>query len=416
VSPSLRRSAALLLFVAVLGAPASLALARDDGPSDFSAAEVEDHWFTAWAGPAQDTSTAATPRVFDADTTIREPVWVTLGGRRVRVKFSNAMGTLPVTIGAASVAIRSADSSVDPSTIRQLTFGGKPSVDVPSQGLVLSDAVELDVPALTDVSVSIYLPHGSPPATQYPGSKKTTYVATGDATLDPVFPTASTLANGYFVAAVEVRSRSAGGVVAALGDSIVAGGGSTGENTKWSDRLAARLDALPDHQAKSVLGLGIGGNRMLSGAITNPAALARFDRDVLGMAGLTHVIMADGINDLGATAADPTKPPFADDVANGLRQIVARAHARGVKVIGTTMGPAWGFRGYEAVESKRLAYNAWMRSEGVKLVDGLVDFDAVLRDPADPSHMNPLYLTDGIHPNNLGHQAMADAVNLLLLK
>jgi lysophospholipase L1-like esterase len=126
--------------------------------------------------------------------------------------------------------------------------------------------------------------------------------------------------------------------------------------------------------------------------------------------------MADGINDLGATAANPASPPFADDVANGLRQIVARAHARGVKVIGTTMGPAWGFRGYEAIESKRLAYNAWMRSEGVELVDGLVDFDAVLRDPANPSHMNPLYLTDGIHPNNLGHQAMADAVNLLLLK
>jgi lysophospholipase L1-like esterase len=416
VSSSLRRSAAFLLLVAFLGVPASPARAGYDGPGDFSAAEVRDHWFAAWAGPAQDTSTSATPRVFAPDTTIREPVWLTLGGSRLRVKLSNAMGTAPVTIGTASVAIRSTDSSVDPSTIRQLTFGGKPSVDLPPQGLVLSDPVELDVPSLTDVSVSIYLPNGSPPATQYPGSRKTTYVATGDATFDAVFPTASTLANGYFVAAVEAWSRRASGVVAAVGDSIVAGGGSTGENTKWSDRLAVRLDALPGHHAKSVLGLGIGGNRMLSGAITNPAALARFDRDALGMAGLTHVIMADGINDLGATAADPTQPPFAEDVANGLRQIVARAHARGVKVIGTTMGPAWGFRGYEAVEAKRLAYNAWMRSEGVKLVDGLVDFDAVLRDPSDPSHMNPLYNTDGIHPNNLGHQAMADAVNLLLLK
>jgi lysophospholipase L1-like esterase len=236
-------------------------------------------------------------------------------------------------------------------------------------------------------------------------------VATGDATLDTDFPTASTLTNGYFLAAVEVRSLRASGVVAAVGDSIVAGGGSTGENTKWSDRLAVRLDALHGHQEKPVLGLGIGGNRILSGAITNLAALARFDRDVLGMAGLTHIIMADGINDLGGTATDPTQPPFAEDVENGLRQIVARAHARGVKVIGTTMGPAWGFRGYKAMEAKRLAYNAWMRSEGRKLVDGLVDFDAVLRDPADPSHMNPLYYTDGIHPNNLGHQAMADAVN-----
>jgi lysophospholipase L1-like esterase len=416
VNWSLHRIARLLLVVAVLAAPPPLVLADYHGPSDHSAAEVQDHWFAAWAGPAQDTSTSATPRVFDPETTIREPVWVTLGGSYVRVKFSNAMGVAPLSIGAASVAIRSVDASVDPTTVRQLTFGGKPSVDVPPQGLVLSDPVLLDVPALTDVAVSIYLPTGSPPATQYPGSKKTTYVATGDATLDTDFPSASTLTNGYFLAAVEVRSLRASGVVAAVGDSIVAGGGSTGENTKWSDRLAVRLDALHGHQEKSVLGLGIGGNRMLLGAITNPAALARFDRDVLGMAGLTHIIMADGINDLGSTAADPTLPPFAEDVENGLRQIVARAHARGVKVIGTTMGPAWGFRGYEAVEAKRSAYNAWMRSEGRKLVDGLVDFDAVLRDPADPSHMNPLYYTDGIHPNNLGHQAMADAVNLLLLK
>src|SRR5574342_329507 len=234
VSSSLRRSAAFLLVVAFLGAPASLARAGYDGPGDFSAAEVQDHWFAAWAGPAQDTSTSATPRVFAPDTTIREPGWLTLGGSRLRVKLSNAMGAAPVTSGTASVAI--------------------------------------------------HLPNGAPPATQSPGSRKTPYVAAGDATFDAVFPTASTLANGYFVAAVEAWSRRASGVVAAVGDSIVAGGGSTGENNKWSDRLAVRLDALPGHQAKSVLGLGIGGNRMLSGAITNPAALARFDRDVLGMA------------------------------------------------------------------------------------------------------------------------------------
>jgi lysophospholipase L1-like esterase len=166
-----------------------------------------------------------------------------------------------------------------------------------------------------------------------------------------------------------------------------------------------------------VLGLGIGGNRLLSGATTNPSALARFDRDVLGMAGITHVIMADGINDLGSVAlTNPSLPPNPEDIAYGMSQIVERAHARGVKVIATTMGPAWGFRGYENIESKRLAYNKWIREEGVKLVDGLVDFDLVLRDPANPSHMNALYLTDGIHPNNLGHQAMADAVELLLLK
>ena len=200
-----------------------------------------------------------------------------------------------------------------------------------------------------------------------------------------------------------------------MGDSIVAGGGSDAENLKWSYRLAARINTPPNHLEMGVLGLGINGNRVLSGATSNPAALARFDRDVLGMAGLTYIIMADGVNDLGSTATAPSSPPNPEDVEYGLRQLVERAHARGVKVIGTTMGPAWGFRGYENIDFKRLAYNAWMRTEGVKIVDGLIDFDKLLNDPNNPSHMLPQYLTDGIHPNDAGHQAMADFIHLRLL-
>jgi len=404
----LRTLGLLAAIVALTAGSSSFAAA------DVAAADARSNWVTTWAGPVQSASGATA-----AGTTVRQIVWVTVGGDHVRVKFSNAMGSAPVTIGAASIALKTSGSSVDASTLRPLTFGGKASVDLPIQGTVLSDAADLAVPALTDVSISIYLPNGSTNITQYPGSKKVTYVfGPGDATKQADFPAGATQATvGYFVSSVEVQSGKARGSVAAVGDSIVAGGGSTGENTKWSDRLAARLMALPAPLQAGVLGLGIGGNRLLSGATTNPAALARFDRDVLGMAGITHVIMADGINDLGSVAlTDPNLPPNPDDIAFGMRQIVERAHARGVKVIATTMGPAWGFRGYENIEAKRLAYNKWMREEGVKLVDGLVDFDAVLRDPTNPSHMNPLYLTDGIHPNNLGHQAMADAVNLLLLK
>ncbi|MBZ5628426.1 MAG: hypothetical protein LAO06_06115 [Acidobacteriia bacterium] len=228
-------------------------------------------------------------------------------------------------------------------------------------------------------------------------------------------PFSSTAANGYFVSALEVHNRHGRGVIAAVGDSIVAGGGSDAENLKWSDRLAARINTPPNHLEMGVLGLGINGNRVLSGATSNPAALARFDRDVLGMAGLTYIIMADGVNDLGSTATAPSSPPNPEDVEYGLRQLVERAHARGVKVIGTTMGPAWGFRGYENIDFKRLAYNAWMRTEGVKIVDGLIDFDKLLNDPNNPSHMLPQYLTDGIHPNDAGHQAMADFIHLRLL-
>ncbi len=295
---------------------------------------------------------------------------------------------------------------------------------VPIQGFVVSDPVELRVPALTDVSVSIYLPQAQVQTTQYPGSRKVTYIAAGagDQTQALVLPFTATAANGYFMSAVEVKSRRAGGVIAVIGDSIVAGTGSSAENLKWTDRLAARIHTARHQPPMSVLGLGFGGNRVLSGATTNPSALSRFDRDVLGMAGLTHVILADGINDLGANGLPntPELPPHADDVAYGLRQLVERAHARGIKVIGTTMGPTGTFRSYNVIEFKRIEFNAWVRSEGVKVLDGLVDFDKILRGQVDPSNMLPLYSGngtgngDGIHPNDAGHQAMADGINLRL--
>ena len=386
-----------VLFVAALGARAA-----------------SDGWMTSWAGPAQDPG--ATASTFPADTTVRNIVFNAFAGNAMRVKFSNAFGTQPLVIGAASIGYAVDGASNRANMPTAITFGGKPSVSVPQGGVVLSDDIPLKVPPEMDLAISIYLPSGSGESVMYPGAQHTTFIGSGDQTLASAMNVSSTSANGFFLSSLEVRPFNPAGVIAALGDSIVAGGGSTGEETKWTDRLTIRLQSTPTMNAMSVLGLGIGGNRLLSGATTNPSALARFDTDVLGMAGLTHVILADGINDLGASAANPSAPPFPQDVEYGLRQLVERAHARGVKVIGTTMGPAWGFRGYEAIDSKRLAYNAWMRTVGVTIVDGLIDFDAVLNDPSNPSHMLPQYLTDGIHPNNAGHQAMADAVDLSLFR
>lgn len=378
------------------------------------ASQEQNHWFAAWAGPQQDPG--ATANTFAAGTTVRETVWLTLGGDQVRVKFSNAFGAQPLLIGAASVALKSTDASVAAGTLRPLTFGGQSVVTVPIQGFVLSDPVHLNVPALTDVSISIFLPNGSDRNAQYPGSRKIAYIAAaaGDQTEALTLAFTSTATNGYFVSSVEVHNSRGRGVIACIGDSIVAGGGSDAENLKWTDRLGARINSKPYRLNIGVLGLGIGGNRVLSGATSNPAALARFDRDVLAMAGLTHVILADGVNDLGSTALTPDLPPNAEDVEYGVAQLVQRAHARGIKVIGTTMGPAWGFRNYEFVDAKRLAYNTWMRTVGVKMLDGLIDFDKLLEDPANPSHMLAQYLTDGIHPNNAGHQAMANFIDLRL--
>jgi lysophospholipase L1-like esterase len=388
------------------------------GAAVTSALAASDQWLAAWACPAQDPGVAGV--VYAPGTTVRDTVWATLGGSEVRVNFSNAFGAQPLVIGAASIGIKSADAAVLPASLRQLTFGGNPGITVPQGGLVVSDPVDLDVPDLTDVSISVFLPNGAGTSVKCPASLKTTYVFVGgDATLAPVIvPTSMDTASSYFLSSVEVQSAKGAGVIAAVGDSITQGVGATVQNGKWSDRLAARLQALSSPHHMGVLGLGIAGNRVLSGASTNPSALARFDRDVLGMAGLTHIILYDGINDLGSTAltSNPNDPPLAEDVEYGLRQLVERAHARGVRVIGTTMGPDFGFRGYENVEAKRLAFNAWIRTEGAKILDGLIDFDAVLRDPNNPSHMRPEFLTDGIHPNNAGHQAMADAIDLTLFR
>jgi lysophospholipase L1-like esterase len=368
-------------------------------------------WFTTWAAAGRDPG--ATGSTFPAGTTIREPVFATISGDSVRVKFSNAYGTATLTVGPVSIGIRSSGSSVIPGTLMQLTFGGKTTFDIPPHGLALSDPVSLTVPAMSDVVVSIYLPNGSGESVSYPGANKTTYVGNGDQTAGNDFVQSSTSGNGFFLGAVEVHSTIGAGVIAAVGDSITQGVGSTGENNRWSDRLAVRIETA-NAPPLGVLGLGIAGNQLLAGALTNPAALARFDRDVLGMAGLTHVIMADGINDFGSTVNNTSLPPNPEDVEYGLRQLVSRAHARGVKVIGTTMGPAFGFRSYENIDFKRIAYNNWVRTTGMTILDGLIDFDLVLNDPANPSHMLPQYLTDGIHPNNAGTQAMADAVDLSL--
>ncbi len=366
-------------------------------------------WFTTWAAASRDPGT--TGSTFTAGTTIREPVFATISGDAVRVKFSNAYGTSTLTVGPVSIGIRFSGSSVIPGTLIPLTFGGKATFDIPPHGLALSDPVSLTVPAMTDIVVSVYLPNGSGEAVSFPGANKTTYIGTGDQTLSDTFVQTSTSTNGFFLGSIEVHSTTGVGVIAAVGDSITQGVGSTGENNRWSDRLAVRVETAAAPPL-GVLGLGIAGNQLLGGALTNPAALARFDRDVLGMAGLTHVIMADGINDFGSTVSNPSLPPNPEDVEYGLRQLVSRAHARGVKVIGTTMGPAFGFRSYENIDSKRLAYNQWLKTVGVTILDGVIDFDAVLNDPNNPSHMLPQYLTDGIHPNNAGHQAMADAIDL----
>ena len=347
--------------------------------------------------------------------TVRQIVHVSVGGSQVRVAFSNVYGTAPLSIGAAHVALRSTGASIVPASGRPLLFNGSASTTVPAGATLLSDAASLTVPDFADLAVDLFLPGdtgtGSSPLTVHNTALQTNYVSQpGNHAGKAEFPVASTSAVWYFLGRVDVApGRPALGVVT-FGDSITDGTASTPDtNNRWPDHLAKRLKARGIRAG--VMNLGIAGNRLLTDGIgTN--ALARFDRDVLAQSGATHVVVLEGINDLGLGAPNP--PPVADLIA-AHRQIVERAHVRGLRVIGSTMLPFEGttFANYWSAENdaKRRAFNEWIRTSGT--YDGVIDFDAAIKDPAEPSKVNARFRAmDNLHLNDVGYAAMAEAVNL----
>jgi lysophospholipase L1-like esterase len=349
--------------------------------------------------------------------TLRQIVHTSLGGDRVRVVLSNAFGTSSLAVGAAHVALREKDAAIVAKSDRVLSFGGSPSVNLPPGSAVVSDPVSFTVPPSADLSIDMYLPGdtaASPsPLTTHAGALQTSYVsATGDQTGAADMPGAATIAAWFFLARVEVAASDQTGAVVTFGDSITDGTRSTpNTNNRWPDHLARRL-----HEKKinmGVLNLGIAGNRVL-GDGAGVSALARFDRDVLAQAGVTHVIVLESINDIGIARDNPC--PTVRDLVAGQAQLIERAHARGIKIFGGTLLPFEGAAYYTAEgEAKRKEYNEWVRTN--KNYDGVVDFDAATRDPGAPTKLLPQYNSgDNLHLNDAGYQVMANAVDLALFK
>jgi lysophospholipase L1-like esterase len=375
------------------------------------------HWVGSWgASPALPNG----PEINNQ--TIRQVVRLSLGGAAVRVRLSNELGTGPLVIGAAHLARPGGEpGSIDPASDRVLTFGGRPSVTVPPGAPVLSDPVALDVHALDSLAVSLYVPRDTGPAATHPLARATTYLANGDASGAATLPDASASTARFFLSGVEVDAPGAGAVVT-LGDSITDGYGSTADaNRRWPDVLAERLVAA--HAALGVVDAGISGNRVLHDmpeAQFGPAALARFDRDVLAVPGATSVILMESINDIGhpTSAGLPEQAVSAEDITSAMRQIADRAHEHGLKIYGATLTPYADtvFAGYfsPAGEAKRQAVNAFVRDS--RTFDGVIDFDAVVRDPAHPDHILAAYdFGDHLHPNDAGYKKMGEAVDLALI-
>jgi lysophospholipase L1-like esterase len=422
-----------MLAAAGLSLPQLPALAQS-GP--WSAEQWVGTWGTAPAGPPL----AADTQSF-SNQTLRLIVHTTIGGSRVRIRISNELGTTPLRIGEAHIALRQGGANIVAGSDRPLTFSGGRSIVVPPGAPVLSDPVDLDVPALSDLAVSLHLPETVQATTIHASAFQTNYVSlpgnfTGAATL----PTERTITSWPFLTEVDVNAPGSAAIVA-LGNSITDGSNTTIDtNHRWPDLLALRLQTTRDlvkapsgvasllapNARLSVINRGIGGNRLLRDPGEQPlfgrAALARFDRDVLATAGVRYMIVLIGINDIGhpGTGTIPVSEAVtAQDLIAGYRQLIARAHAKGIAVYGATLTPFEGtvFPGYYTPEKEqvRQAVNNWIRSGDE--FDGVIDFERAVRDPAHPTRMLPAYDSgDHLHPNDLGMQAMANAIPLTLFR
>lgn len=353
----------------------------------------------------------ATPADFD-NVTVRQIVRIAHSAKRIRIRLSNEFGAEPLRVGAVHVALAAADGGTVSGTDHVIEFSGRDSSTIPAGAPLLSDPVDWRLPALSKLAVSIYVPSD----TQPPAHRIWEYVSSpGNFGAAAVMPGAQLEHSGAVVSEVEVLSPTAGRAIVTFGDSITEGFGSTvNEFRGWPDRLAERLSHDRRTRSWSVVNAGVNSNRLLH---NNPGvgALARFDRDVLSVPGAAMVILSEGINDIGYSHTVPAEAVGAEDIIGAYRQLIARAHAHGLAIVGCTLTPFTGSHYYVPEgEQIRQTVNRWIRTAGE--FDAVIDFDAVLRDPANSTEVNPvLQRGDHLHPNDAGYAALGDAIDLGVL-
>ncbi|MDH6626710.1 lysophospholipase L1-like esterase [Streptomyces sp. LBL] len=428
---------AIVALIVVLSAALYIGVASDDGggessgntfsgpraPHNSAAPASTGVWVGSWsASPVGGEPGTETDGL--AGRSLRNVVHTTVGGTSARITLSNLYGQSPLTITHASIAVAAGTHTAEAimETMRRLTFGGNTAVVIPAGRQVLSDTVALRIPADRDVLVTTYSPAPSGSVTYHPRARQISYAAQGDRTEDAT-GTAYTERTEYwrYLTALDVLSDEAEGTVVAFGDSLTDGLRSTeNANRRWPDLLSDRLHTAirsgADVPRYSVVNQGIGGNQVLADGLGRPAenqaGVSRFARDVLGRTNVKVVVVDLGINDILRNRR-LTGP---DQVLAGLRTLVGQAHARGIKVIGATLMPFDGHRGYSAArENIRRGINAGIRAG--RVYDAVVDFDQAVRDPYDPRRLRADYDSgDHLHPSDKGYERMAQAFDLDLLK
>jgi lysophospholipase L1-like esterase len=385
-----------------------------------------EHWVGAWARgmhvPSPAIEDAGLPnQIFEVGgRTLRQIVRLSTGGEQVRIRLANTFGDQPVIVGAASLALRDHGEVIDSAAAQTLTFSGLPEMTIPANAIVLSDPIDLPVPNITELVISLYFPEATPGSTVHGFAYQTNYISSaGDFTMEASLPVETAMQTWVFLTGVDVAVTTPRGAIVCLGDSLTDGENSTPDtNHRWSDILADRL-AASQEAMPGVLNLGIGGNRVLHNApaqlpFAGQSSLARFDRDVLAQPGLSHLIVWQGVNDIGLPVftGDSAETVTADQLIAGLRQLAERAHEHGIVAYVSPVPPFGGSVIYtEEGEAVRTAVNDWIRSG--EAFDGVIDFEAVLRDPQDPTrHRADFDGGDNLHLNDTGHKALGESIDL----
>jgi lysophospholipase L1-like esterase len=433
---------AAVRFAAFIGAAALLALGAAMLPAAGSASpDAPSGWVASWAASPLAGTALGSPMANAGfrDQTVRNVIYTSVGGNELRVQVSNTFGVQPLIVGAASVGVVLVGASLVPGTAHTVTFGGKASVTIPAGAQALSDPLAMTVAPLEELAVSLYLPTATGPATYHMDAQQTGYVASGDhAGETAATPYTINGSSWYFLDGLDVHDPAAPGTIVAFGDSITDGAQALNANGRWPNYLARRLDAVFGHRAPAVVDEGISGNRVLNDSVCfGASAEARFERDALSQPGVKDVILLEGINDIGFSGetdsgcfAPNNATVTAAQIEAGYQNLIHMAHASGVKIFAGTLTP---FTGSNAIyggnfgtaqgESLREAVNNWIRTSNA--FDGVIDFDQVIQNPYDPLYFNPVYNSydgaplnsyDNLHPNVVGFEAMAQAINLKLLK
>jgi lysophospholipase L1-like esterase len=394
-----------------IGLPALLACGS---PQPVSAADG--HWLTTWGCGPQLTEPGNLPPAPLANSTLRQFVHTTAGGKFLRLRLSNAYGTNAVNINAAHIALSTGAGSagtgdINTATDKALTFRGAPGVALPPGEVALSDPLAFNLPAITNLAISILF--GTISATTvngHPGSRTTSFIVPSNAVATASLPGASTTAHWYIITGVDVLADPSGRGLVTFGDSITDGRGSTTDgNDRWPDDLAMRLITNTPTAGVSVVNMGIGGNGIFGGL--GPAAVNRFTRDVLSQSGVRYFILFEGVNDIGSGTSSMTT---ATNLVAAFTQFANQAHARNVLAYAATITP-FGGNGYYSTlhEQERQYVNAWLRTNTV--FNGVIDFDSAVADPSAPVNLLAAYDSgDHLHLNPTGYHAMADWINLNL--